>query len=95
MQNYKCPHTKMVRHQVGDFKTVNGRDIFVVEKEFDEEVPCGCESYWIYNATPFNKNSGIDPRTIEVECFDCEKRSYIMPAIIGRQPKEFKQEVSK
>lgn len=91
MQNYKCPHVKTVHRQVGDFKTINGRDIFVIEREWDEEEPCGSEKYAVINATPFDKNSGIDTRTIEVECLDCGKRSYIMPAIIGKQPKEFKE----
>lgn len=91
MQNYKCPHNKIVHREVGDFKTIKERDVFVVECEWDEEVLCNSEKYKVVNYNPFDRNSGIDPRTIEVECLDCGKRSYIMPAPIGKQPKEFKE----
>ena len=73
----KCPHTREVERETGDWVTEGKTSYFKVDKVWTEIIPCGETKFNIVDKHPFSADSGIDPEGIEVECLLCKKRYYI------------------
>jgi hypothetical protein len=73
----KCPHTKTVKREFGNFVEEGNKSYFRVDKVITEAVPCGERNYVVVNDAPFAINSGIDPQGIEVKCKGCGQTYYL------------------
>ena len=72
-----CPHTVIVKREIGDFVTRGKHSYFKVIKVRTEVVPCREKNYVVVDAAPFRKPDGIDTTGIEVKCKGCGQNYYL------------------
>lgn len=75
----KCPHTKELKCERGDFYTEKGVDYYRVIDTITKILPCGTTAYDVINEAVFANDSGIDPLGVEVRCKGCGKTYYVFP----------------